>query len=79
MPRPAGWRVDSDGRLYVATNMGVQVCDPAGRVNCILPMPTGQPTHLCFGGENFDTLVVTCGDAVYCRQTENRRGAPALK
>ena len=29
--------VDSAGRLYVATRLGIQVCDQAGRVNCILP------------------------------------------
>ncbi len=71
-----GLAVDTDGRLYVATNMGVQVCDPAGRVTCILPTPTGQPTQLCFGGEDFDTLVVTCGDAVYRRKLKIE-GAPA--
>ncbi len=60
-----GLAVDSTGRLYVATNLGVQVCDPAGRPNCILPTPTGRPTQLCFGGEEFDTLFVTCGDTVY--------------
>src|SRR5208282_343442 len=32
-----GIRVDRAGRLYVATKMGVQVCDQAGRVNCIIP------------------------------------------
>ena len=26
-----GLRVDRDGRLYVATAMGIQVCDPAGQ------------------------------------------------
>ena len=72
-----GLAVDTDGRLYVATNMGVQVCDPAGRVTCILPTPTGRPTGLCFGGKNdFDTLVVTCGAAVYRRKLKIE-GAPA--
>jgi sugar lactone lactonase YvrE/enterochelin esterase-like enzyme len=32
-----GLRVDTDGRLYVATAMGIQVCDQAGRVQCIIP------------------------------------------
>ena len=71
-----GLAVDSDGRLYVATNMGVQVCDPGGRVTCILPTPTGQPTSLCFGGENYGTLLVTCGDVVYRRKLKIE-GAPA--
>ena len=37
-----GMRVDRDGRLYVATRMGIQVCDQAGRVNCIIPTPNGK-------------------------------------
>jgi len=61
-------RVDRDGRLYVATRMGIQVCDQAGRVNCILPTPNGKISNLCFGGANFDTLFVTCGDRVYQRK-----------
>ena len=30
------------GRLYVATRMGIQACEQAGRVNCILPTPTAR-------------------------------------
>jgi sugar lactone lactonase YvrE len=63
-----GMRVDRDGRLYVATRLGVQVCDQAGRVNCIIPTPNGKISNLCFGGANFDTLFVTCGDRVYQRK-----------
>lgn len=63
-----GMRVDRDGRLYVATRLGLQVCDQAGRVNCILPTPNGRVSNCCFGGENFDTLFVTCGDRVYKRK-----------
>jgi len=57
----------ADGRLYVATRMGVQVCDQAGRVECILPTPNGRVENLIFGGENFDTLFCTCGDKVFKR------------
>jgi hypothetical protein len=38
----SGLCVDRDGRLYVATRLGVQVCDQAGRVNAILPTPNGR-------------------------------------
>ena len=65
-----GMHVDRDGRLYVATRMGVQVCDQAGRVNCIIPTPNGKVSNLCFGGERFDTLVATCGDSVYKRKVK---------
>ena len=63
-----GLRVDSEGRLYVATRMGIQVCDQAGRVNAILPTPNGNVSNITFGGENFDTLFATCGGKVYRRK-----------
>jgi enterochelin esterase-like enzyme len=67
---PQGIRVDRDGRVYVATNMDIQVMDQTGRVNAILPLPmhTGQPIQLCFGGPNFDILYVSCGDKIFRRK-----------
>jgi predicted alpha/beta superfamily hydrolase len=67
---PQGIKVDRDGRVYVATNMGIQVLDQTGRVNAILPLPihTGQPVQLCFGGPNFDVLYVSCGDKIFRRK-----------
>lgn len=65
-----GMRVDQSGRLYVATRMGLQVCDQAGRVNCIIPMPNGKVSNLTFGGANFDTIFATCGDRVYSRRVK---------
>jgi gluconolactonase len=67
-----GMRVDRNGRLYVATRMGIQVCDQAGRVNCIIPTPNGRIANLCFGGENLDTLFATCGDRVFKRRLRVR-------
>jgi sugar lactone lactonase YvrE len=67
-----GLRVDRNGRLYVATRMGIQVCDQAGRVNCIIPTPNGRIANLCFGGENLDTLFATCGDRVFKRRLRVR-------
>ena len=63
-----GLRVDADGRVYVATSMGVQVCDQAGRVQCIIPTPNRRLSNVTFGGEKFDTLYATCGDRVYKRK-----------
>ena len=71
-----GMRCDRDGRLYVATRMGVQVCDQAGRVNCILPTPNGRVANLTFGGENFDTLYCTCGDRVFKRKLKVQGALP---
>jgi gluconolactonase len=73
-----GMRVDRDGRLYVATRMGIQVCDQAGRVHCIIPTPNGRVANLCFGGEKFDTLFAACGDRVYLRKLKVR-GANAFQ
>jgi len=63
-----GIKVDVNGRLYAATSMGIQVCDQAGRVQCIIPTPNGRVSNITFGGENFDTLFATCGDRVYKRK-----------
>ncbi len=73
-----GMRVDRDGRLWVATRLGLQVCDQAGRVNCIIPTPNGKISNLCFGGENGDVLFATCGDAVYMRKVKVK-GANAFQ
>jgi sugar lactone lactonase YvrE/enterochelin esterase-like enzyme len=65
-----GMRVDRDGRLYVATGLGVQVCDQAGRVNAIIPTPNGRVSNVAFGGENFDVLFAMAGDRVYKRKVK---------
>ncbi len=63
-----GLKCDRDGRIYVATRLGIQILDKTGRVNAILPTPNGQSANLCFGGKNFDTLYVMCSDKVYRRK-----------
>lgn len=63
-----GMRVDRDGRLYVATRLGIQICDQAGRVNAIIPTPNGRVSNLSFGGADNDTLFATCGDKVFKRK-----------
>jgi len=65
-----GMAVDRDGRLYVATRLGIQVCDQAGRVNVILPTPNGRVSSLSFGGSDGDVLYAASGDKVYKRQTK---------
>jgi gluconolactonase len=73
-----GLRVDRAGRLYVATRIGIQVCDQAGRVNCVIPTPNGKVSNLAFGGEDFNTLFATCGDRVYKRKVKVQ-GAQAFE
>lgn len=66
-----GMCVDADGRLYVATTMGVQVCDQAGRVNFIIPTPA-QPYDVCFAGKNLKELHIVCKGAIYKRPMKVR-------
>ncbi len=73
-----GMRVDRDGRLWVATRMGLQICDQAGRVNCIIPTPNGRVSDLCFGGPEFDTLLAACGDRIYTRKVKVKGAANFL-
>ncbi|MCO6456115.1 MAG: SMP-30/gluconolactonase/LRE family protein [Pirellulaceae bacterium] len=71
-----GMAVDTEGRLYVTTRMGVQVCDQPGRVHLILAKPqAGWLSNVVFGGPQLDTLVVTCGDKVYRRKVKAQGAA----
>lgn len=67
-----GLKFDTMGRLYVATRLGVQVCDEAGRVIAVIPTPNGKITNLVFGGPEFDVLYATCNEAVYRRKVKVR-------
>ena len=69
--------VDNAGRLYVATRLGLQVCDQAGRVNCIIPTPNGKVSNVVFAGADFDTLYVSAGDKIYKRKVK-AKAAPSF-
>ncbi len=72
-----GLKCDRQGRVYVASRLGIQVLDQTGRVNAILPVPGGQSSNLCFGGADFDTMYVSSDDKVYRRKL-NVHGANAF-
>ena len=68
-----GMTVDTEGRLYVATALGVQFCDQAGRVNGIISKPQrAWLANVCFGGPNLDELYATCGDKVFKRKLKTK-------
>jgi gluconolactonase len=69
---PDGLKCDTAGRIYTTTRQGIQVLDQTGRVNAIIPVPSGQASNLCFGGAGFNTLYVSCGDKVYRRKVKVR-------
>lgn len=73
---PDGLKTDREGRLYTASRMGIQVLDQTGRVNAILPVPSGQSSNCCFGGAGFNILYVSCGDKVYRRKLKVRGANP---
>ena len=64
-----GMTFDSTGHLYVATKLGVQICDQPGRVVGVIRKPGAQDiSNLVFGGPGLRTLYATAGDTVYRRR-----------
>ncbi len=60
--------VDSAGRIYAATKIGIQVFDPTGRLCGVLALPmAGQPEHLGWDGEAKDRLIVWIGEKKFAR------------
>jgi gluconolactonase len=71
-----GIKCDRDGRIWVTSLSGLQVMDPLGRVEAIIPVPKtkGQVSNLVFGGPEFNMLYITCQDKVFRRKV-NVKGA----
>jgi sugar lactone lactonase YvrE len=65
-----GMAVDADGRVYIATPLGVQVFDQIGKCHAIIPAPQPGPlSNVEFGGPGMDEMYVTNGDKVFRRKT----------
>jgi gluconolactonase len=65
-----GMAVDADGRVYIATSLGVQVFDQIGKCHSIVPAPQPGVSNVEFGGPNLDELYVTARDKVFKRKTK---------
>ena len=66
-----GMAVDADGRVYIATALGVQVFDQIGKCHAILPAPNRAAlSNVEFGGPNMDEMYITNGDKVFKRKTK---------
>lgn len=65
-----GMAVDADGRVYIATALGVQVFDQIGKCHAIIPPPQAGPlSNVEFGGPDMSDMYVTSGDKVFKRRT----------
>jgi sugar lactone lactonase YvrE/enterochelin esterase-like enzyme len=74
-----GMTVDADGFIYVATKLGIQIADPAGRTVGILSKPdSNDPSNVVFGGPDLQTLYVTSGDKVFKRRIKKKGTFPWL-
>jgi len=70
---PDGMTLDNEGHLYVATRMGIQICDQPGRVVGVISKPHSGPiSNVVFGGPNLDMLYATAGDRVYRRHMRRK-------
>ena len=67
-----GMAVDSEGRVYAATNAGVEVFSPRGELLGVMPVQWGaehdnirKPQNLAFGGSDRKTLYIVGAGTVF--------------
>jgi len=75
--RADGMTLDTEAHLYVSTNLGVQICDQAGRVVAIIRKPQpGALSNLVFGGADMQYLYATAGDKLFRRHLRRKGFVP---
>jgi gluconolactonase len=73
----AGMTVDTEGRIYMATTLGIQVFDQLGKCHGILQLPgEGRATAVTFSGPERSNLAVLRGGRIYTRRIK-ATGAPS--
>ena len=66
-----GMTVDSAGRYYVTSALGIQMFDSTGRLGGVVARPQEKAVVSCaFAGENGNYLYVCSADKVYRRKTQ---------
>jgi len=66
-----GMTADTNGSVYIATSLGVQVFDQIGKCHAIIPAPVRAPlSSVKFGGPNLDEMYITNGGKVFKRKTK---------
>jgi enterochelin esterase family protein len=65
-----GATTEAKGRIFVTTETGIQIFDPAGRLSGVIdkPDPAGKVVSVEFAGSKHDVLFVAAGDKIYSRQ-----------
>ncbi len=73
-PGADGITFDDQGYLYVATSLGIQICDQPGRVVGIIRHPAGtdRARNVVFGGKDMQTLYATAGSRVWKRHLRRK-------
>lgn len=72
-----GLTMDQEGRLYVATRVGIQIMDQLGRTNLILTKPQSSwIANVAFGGPEMNVLYVAAADKVYSRKLNTKGVLP---
>jgi gluconolactonase len=81
-----GMAVDSEGRVYAATNAGVEVFSPRGELLGVLPVQWGaennnirKPQNVAFGGADRKTLYIVGAGTVYKVRTLSQGPARPTK
>lgn len=64
-----GVAIDTKGNLYIASALGIQVFDPAGKHLGTIEFPE-QPANCDFGGADMKTLYVTARTSLYAVKME---------
>jgi sugar lactone lactonase YvrE/enterochelin esterase-like enzyme len=72
-----GLTMDTEGHLYAATRLGIQICDQPGRVVAILNNPQNlQPSNCVFGGPDLNYLYTTNRAKVFRRRLRRQGVRP---
>jgi gluconolactonase len=79
-----GMTVDSMGRYYVTSAVGIQMFDSTGRISGVIARPQNKGTvSAAFGGPNMEYLYVCSSDKVFRRKTKAKGvwlfGTPASR
>jgi sugar lactone lactonase YvrE len=61
-----------EGRMFVATRIGIQIIADDGPTQVILPVPDrARVLGVCLGGKDKDTLFALCGDKIWRRKVQH--------